>query len=291
MAAELPSISIVVPNYNGAATIGQTLESLIAQNYPRLEIIVVDGGSMDSSVEIIRSYERHLAWWVSEKDRGQAHAINKGFARATGEVVNWLCSDDQLLPEALLTVGRQFAENPEIDVLAGRTIEHFSDGRPERLWGPYPEVVDVLPVNVPCGQPSCFYRRKLVLARAAPLDESFHYALDTELWTYFQSIGARWKMMEVPLSKTLTTGTNKTASGGIQITHELERLYALYRHEKIPLTFWHRRLRYPLERIRTRHPGWGFGLIYFPYQCAVILLLAPFYGYRRVRWMNWVGFA
>ncbi len=180
----LPSISIVVPNFNGGATIEATLVSLIEQNYPGLEILVVDGGSTDNSVEVIRKYERHIAWWVSEKDRGQAQAINKGFARANGEIVNWLCSDDVLLPNALMTVGQILGAEPEVDVLAGATLEHFSDGRRrDRMFKASSELIDILPVNNPCAQPSCFYRRRLILTRGTPLDESYHYAMDTELWT------------------------------------------------------------------------------------------------------------
>src|SRR5689334_12013167 len=93
-------------------TIGAAVQSLADQNYPNLENFVVDGGSTDDSVEVIKRFEPHLTWWVSEKDRGQSHAINKGFARATGEVVNWLCSDDLLTPGALDVVGRHFAESP-----------------------------------------------------------------------------------------------------------------------------------------------------------------------------------
>ena len=86
MAPTIPSISVVVPNYNGGATIDATLRSLIDQDYARLEILVVDGGSTDDSLEIVRRHEQHITWWVSEKDRGQSHAINKGFARATGDI-------------------------------------------------------------------------------------------------------------------------------------------------------------------------------------------------------------
>src|ERR1019366_7821657 len=169
----------------GGATIEATLLSLIEQNYPGLEILVADGGSTDNSVEVIRRYESHIAWWVSEKDRGQANAINKGFLRAKGEILNWLCSDDVLLPNALLTVGRIFAAEPEIDVVAGSTLEHFSDGRRrDRLFKASSELIDILPVNNPCAQPSCFYRKRLIQGRCMPLDESYHYAMDTELWTY-----------------------------------------------------------------------------------------------------------
>src|SRR4051812_2492768 len=98
--ASLPSISIVVPNYNSGATLEATLVSLLNQNYPHLEILVIDGGSTDGSIEVIRKYEKQLAYWVSEKDCGQSHAINKGLARCTGDVVNWLCSDDFLESQA-----------------------------------------------------------------------------------------------------------------------------------------------------------------------------------------------
>src|SRR5579863_10063148 len=104
----LPSISIVVPNYNGGGTLARTLQSLVDQHYDGLEILVVDGGSTDNSIEVIKQYGSHITWWVSEKDRGQSHAINKGFARATGQIVNWLCSDDVLTPNALRVVGEQF---------------------------------------------------------------------------------------------------------------------------------------------------------------------------------------
>lgn len=291
-ASSLPAISIVVPNFNGGATLEATLLSLIEQQYPNLEILVVDGGSTDNSVEIIRKYKSQIAWWVSEKDRGQSEAINKGFARATGEIVNWLCSDDVLLPGTLLTIGRIFADEAETDVVAGTTVEHFSDGRrQDRQFKPLRELVDILPVNNPCAQPSCFYRKHLILTRSTPLDESYHYAMDTELWTYFRSIGARWKMIDQVLCRAVQGTENKTSIGGEKITRELERIYTTYVHERIPLTYWHRLLRYPLERVRRRHRGVLFAyLVYFPYQCAVIALLSPFYGFRRVRWMNWAEF-
>src|SRR3990172_5636730 len=117
--SRLPNISIVVPNYNGGTTLEATLGSLVDQHYSKLEIIVVDGASTDNSVDVIKQYEPYIAWWVSEKDRGQAHGINKGFAKCTGEIVNWLSSDDLLMPGALDIVGRHFAESPHIDVLVG----------------------------------------------------------------------------------------------------------------------------------------------------------------------------
>jgi glycosyltransferase involved in cell wall biosynthesis len=289
MAPTIPSISIVVPNYNGGATIDATLRSLIDQDYARLEILVVDGGSTDDSLEIIRRHEQHITWWVSEKDKGQSHAINKGFARATGEIVNWLGSDDVLLPGALLKIATAFAEDPAADVVVGSCKITYPNPRLNRLGIPSSLSVELLPCTNQIPQPSCFYRRSL-LKRSPPLDETLHYAMDLELWTHFVALGARWRFIPDVLAEMRFSETNKTAAGGIKITREIETVYKRYVKERVPLTFWHRLLRYPVERVRRRHPGRLFGLVYYPYQGSIILLLAPFYGFRRVRWMGWADF-
>jgi glycosyltransferase involved in cell wall biosynthesis len=286
LATTLPSISIIVPNYNGGTTIEATLRSLIDQDYPPLEILVVDGGSADNSVDVIRRYERHIAWWVSEKDSGQSNAINKGFARATGEIVNWLCSDDILLPGALHTVAEAFEENRAADVIVGSSNVTYPDPRLNRVIIASPLSVELLPCANQIPQPSCFYRRSL-LKRNPPLVEALHYAMDLELWNYFVASGARWQFIPDALSEIRFSETNKTAVGGVKITREIETVYRQYVKERVPLTFWHRLLRYPLERVRRRHRGRLFGLVFYPYQAAIILLLAPFYGFRRVRWMTW----
>ena len=96
-----PKISIVTPSYNQANFIEACIESILSQNYQNLEYIIIDGGSTDASVEIIRKYSKYLKYWCSEKDRGQSHAINKGFARCAGTLFNWINSDDALVPSAL----------------------------------------------------------------------------------------------------------------------------------------------------------------------------------------------
>src|SRR5262245_54842718 len=115
-----PRISIVTPSYNQAPYLHQTIDSVLSQGYPNLEYIVIDGGSTDGSVDSIRRYEKHLAYWASERDRGQTHAINKGFKRATGEVHAYLNSDDYYLPETLATVARAVRMRPDVDLIHGR---------------------------------------------------------------------------------------------------------------------------------------------------------------------------
>src|SRR5512134_129792 len=114
-----PKISIVTPSFNQGKYLERTIRSVIEQDYPNLEYIIIDGGSTDESVEIIRKYEKHLAYWVSEPDRGQSHAINKGFDRATGEIFGWLNSDDWYVPGALKAVAEAFAANPEAGAVVG----------------------------------------------------------------------------------------------------------------------------------------------------------------------------
>ncbi len=252
----LPSISIVVPNYNGAATLERTLRSLIDQQYPALEIIVIDGGSSDDSINIIKQYEKQLAYWVSEEDRGQSDAINKGFARCKGEVVNWLCSDDVLLPGALEIVGRTFAENPGVDVVTGGTRVVYTDDRQRYMkpWVhiPTPELIRVIPCAPGIGQPACFYRRSL-LGRSGPLRTDLFYTMDTELWCHFNQIGARWYCLAEELAIGYESGSNKTSTGKHKISLEVERIYRQYFPERISLMFWQRHVRNPFHIFLYRH--------------------------------------
>ena len=193
-----PKISIVTPSFEQGQFIEDTIQSVLDQNYPDLEYIVIDGGSNDNSVNVIRKYEKYLSYWVSEKDRGQSHAINKGFSRATGDVFGWLNSDDRLEAGALDLVARAAIEYPD----AGAFVGH---GRKVDISGntTYYKKPDGLTFERFCGwmdggnfmQPSCFFRRS-AWEEAGPLDEDIHIAMDVDLWlrmvrkVKFQSIDA-----------------------------------------------------------------------------------------------------
>lgn len=281
------SISIVVPNYNNGSTLARTLQSLVDQNYPALEIVVADGGSTDDSVEVIKRFEPHIAWWTSERDSGQSNAINKGLAQCTGEIVNWLCSDDVLVSGALQLVSQTFAQHPDTDIVVGRCRMIDQDtGKELLLWTPNDEDIGLIPCCNPIAQPSCFFRRSL-LDRNPPLDESYRYALDCELWAYFASRGARWRCIDEHLSIFYETGVNKTATGGKAIAKEMERLYRAYTNEWIPLVFWHRYFRNPLIVIQARHSNRALRRLVYWVEATINWLLTPFYGYKRVRAMRW----
>jgi glycosyltransferase involved in cell wall biosynthesis len=176
-----PLVTIVTPSYNQAAFLEQTIQSVLDQDYPNLEYIIVDGASSDGSQEIIKKYEHRLAWWVSEPDHGQAEAINKGLARANGEIVAWLNSDDYYLPGAIAAAVLALNSAPETGLVYGDVLA--VDGNSEIIntlrykdW----KLIDLMCFNI-IGQPAVFFRKEL-FERAGQLDIHYHCMLDHQLW-------------------------------------------------------------------------------------------------------------
>lgn len=174
-------VSIITPSFNQAAYLEQTILSVLEQDHPHIEYFVVDGASTDNSVGIIKRYSNRLAWWVSEKDSGQADAINKGFTRATGEIIAWLNSDDYYLAGAVSAAVKIFEEHPEVVLVYGNMLAVDEHGKTFNTLS-YKQLTleDLLCFQI-IGQPAVFIRRSALKA-AGKLDPTFHFLLDHHLW-------------------------------------------------------------------------------------------------------------
>jgi len=187
-------VSIVTPSYNQASYLEQTITSVLNQDYSHIEYIIVDGASTDNSVDIIEKYKSKLAYWVSERDTGQADAINKGFAHATGEIIAWLNSDDYYLEGTLSAAVKIFEENPDVVLAYGNMLAVDEHGKTFNTLN-YKQLTleDLLCFQI-IGQPAVFMRRS-ALQKTGGLDPTFHFLLDHHLWI---RIAQQGKILHVP---------------------------------------------------------------------------------------------
>lgn len=173
-------VSIITPSFNQAAYLEQTILSVLDQDHPYIEYIVIDGASTDTSVDVIKKYENRLAYWVSEKDNGQADAINKGFAHATGDIIAWLNSDDYYLAGTISSVVKIFDQNPRVTLVYGNMFAVDEHGKTFNTLN-YKQLTleDLLCFQI-IGQPAVFMRRSAM--ESVKLDTDFHFLLDHYLW-------------------------------------------------------------------------------------------------------------
>ncbi|PWB67737.1 MAG: glycosyltransferase [Holophagae bacterium] len=189
--------TVVVPNLNNARFLQRTLDSIAAQSVPDLDVVIVDGGSTDGSVEIIRSWaEANGARWISEPDGGQAQAINKGFRMARGEIVTWLNSDDLFPPGAVSRAIWEFESDPELDFIWGFCLLIDAEGRPLRIgnFDARRDLAELRGSRCFIVQPGTWFRRS-VFDRFGYLDESYHFAFDYE---FFLRMAGKVKARFVP---------------------------------------------------------------------------------------------
>lgn len=175
-------ISIVVPSYNQEKFLERTILSILNQNYPNLEFIIIDGGSTDGSVNIIKKYEKYLAYWVSEKDKGQSDALNKGFTKATGDIIGWLNSDDIYLPGILFKIAKLFGKNSAVDIIYGNRLDIDENDEiiGESRFTKFSLVVYRYD-GLPLGTQSTFWRRNL-FSKIGMLDVDLQFDMDYEFF-------------------------------------------------------------------------------------------------------------
>ena len=192
-----PKISVIIPSFNQGKYIETTLTSVIEQGYPNLELIVIDGGSADCTVDILNKYDEKITYWVSESDEGQTDALVKGFKKSTGEIQCWLNSDDLHEPNTLERVAKYFDSHPDVDAVFGSTVWIDSQGHPLRVHHemPFNRFIWLHTYNYIPGM-SMFWRRD-IYERSGGLDVNFNLAMDADLWARFSRIGKIGHVREI----------------------------------------------------------------------------------------------
>ena len=247
--AHTPLVSVLTPSFDQAAWLPDNLRSVASQTYPRIEHVVMDGGSTDGSVEILRAAGPGVRW-RSERDRGQAHAVNKAFEASSGEIVGWLNSDDALFtPGAVSAVVRRFLSDPRIDVVYGHAAFVNADGVIlQMMWVP-PFSGGLYRFFPFLRQPATFFRRSALGDRL--LDETFHFAMDRELFLRLLSEGRRFERVDEVLAVDRHQAQRKSLTRLDVLADERRRLAERY---AVPRRPWHVPARLALT-LATRAAG------------------------------------
>jgi glycosyltransferase involved in cell wall biosynthesis len=275
-------IGIVTPSYNSAATIEETIQSVLSQAEEGvdLEYIIMDGGSTDGTVEIIKKYESRLKWWKSERDSGQVEALNKAFPRLEGEVLGFLNADDVFMPGALKKIAESFAAHPDADIIHGGVQWIDFEGRPlGKHLGRIESLEDVLDIfnvwwgNRQWAQPEVFFRRALK-ERIGIFDERYDLAFDYDFWVRCFREGARVERLDTPLVKFRRHAGQKSADAK-RTNEQLRDIVLRHLDEGAGIGWWtalqlRAQLSYDLYQTgasdtRHRHPNLTRALLLHPY--------------------------
>jgi hypothetical protein len=228
--ASLPKISVVTPSFNQGRFLDECIHSVLDQKYPNLEYLIVDGGSTDESAKVIGKYQSHLTWWVSEKDAGQADAINKGFRRCTGDLVAWINADDFYLPGALNLAAEAYRANPGASFFFGRCLRVGEDSTRKGEYVEAPQLLFnreamIYGLNY-IAQPSTFINRRK-LEKAGYLNPALSWGLDSELWLKLSNLAPAIAIPHL-LAASREHGQTKTSNGSFARIEELRRIAAQF---------------------------------------------------------------
>ncbi len=233
-----PKISIVTPSFNQGAFIEETIRAVLLQGYPDIEYMVIDGGSQDETPDILKKYEAWLTYWVSEPDRGQAHAINKGFERATGKIYYWINSDDFPAKNMFAKVAEYFTSNPTSDVIYGDCyyINEFS--RTDKFVSSIDFSLDKLVEMDLIGQPAAFFRAD-IWKNYGPTREALRFIMDYELWLRWALEGVNFEHLPaLQASFRVHSNSKTTRLSRVSQNETITLLFELKNSGKLPINMY-----------------------------------------------------
>lgn len=229
-----PKITIITPSYNQGQFIEDTIKSVLCQNYPNLEYLIFDGGSDDNTVEIIKKYEEYIDFWVSEKDKGQSDAINKGFRKATGDIVGWLNSDDLFYPYTLNKIANLYKTDKTYNKVYFGECDYLFDkynfciqNHTAKLSTDY--ALDLCDFII---QPSCFWGKEII-DQVGLLNEELHYGFDWEWFIRIQKAGIPFQFVKDNFSTYRIHADHKSSSAGDKRVKELAKIYARFHNDNV----------------------------------------------------------
>jgi len=268
-----PKISIVTPSFNQGSYLESTILSVIGQLYPNLEYIIMDGGSTDNSIDIIRKYEKHFAFWESVPDKGQSDAINKGFQIATGDILAWINSDDMYLPHTFRFISEYFSSNCDDKIVFGNCLKFNQETK--KVYGSDVESSHKkLDISL-CDyiiQPSCFWSRQ-IWEKVGPLNLDLAFSLDWDWFIRAQKLNLKFEPISEFLSIYRIHAQHKTGTGGQDRIYELAKIYEKYHSSMISRCYlksrmdqkvaFARSLIQKFRLYRVLDPSWLMHILFF----------------------------